>query len=74
MAARNTSKLAPAASAGCGEGYFLNGELASPEAAEVLVDKGLPFGDYWVASDFLRNLQMVCEARLRPTIRFHTIH
>jgi hypothetical protein len=74
MAARNTSKLAPAASAGCGEGYFLNGELASPEAAQVLVDRGLPFGDYRVASDFLWNLQTVCETRLRPTIRFHTIH
>ena len=53
----NGSKLTPAASAVFGEWYSINGGSASPEDGEVMAARGLPFGDYWVAGDFVLKLQ-----------------
>ena len=62
MLASNGSELMPAALAVFGfatvvsdakteESYSINGEPASPEDAEVMAARGLPFGDYWVRND-----------------------
>ena len=75
MAKNNGSKLTPAASAVFGEWYSINGESASPEDGEVMAAKGLPFGDYWVASDFVLKLRTFSEIKPRQRIHIHaSIH
>ena len=34
--------------------------------------RGLPFGDYWVASDFVRQLRTVSEIDPRRRVHIHT--
>ena len=63
----NGSKLTPAASAVFGKWYSINGEFASPEDGEVMAAKGLPFGDYWVASDFVLKLRTFSEIKHRES-------
>jgi hypothetical protein len=48
--------------------FFINGVPASLEDAEVLAARGLPHGDYWVASDFIRMLRAVTEIKPRRHI------
>ena len=54
-----------------GEWYFINGVPASLEDAEMLVARGLPYGDYWVASDFVRKLRTITEIKPRRHIAIH---
>ena len=51
--------------------YFINGVPASLEDAEMLVARGLPHGDYWVASDFVRKLRTITEIKPRRHIAIH---
>lgn len=69
-----SKKLTPAPSAVFGKWYSINGELASPADAEVMAARGLPFGDYWVASDFVCKLRAASEIIPRRGIKMHTIH
>jgi hypothetical protein len=52
-------------------GYFVNGVPASLEDAEVLAERGLPHGDYWVAGDFLRKLRTITKLKHRQHITIH---
>ena len=36
--------------------------------------KGLPFGDYWVASDFVLKLRTFSEIKPRQRIHIHALH
>ena len=71
--AGNGSKLMRGASV-LGKWYSINGELASSEDAEVMAARGLPFGDYWVARDFVRKLQTDSEIKPRQRIHLRAIH
>ena len=57
MARRDGWRLTPAARAIFGEWYSINRAPASPEDAAVIVARGLPYGDYRVANDFVRKLR-----------------
>jgi hypothetical protein len=51
-----------------GKWYSINGKPSSAEDGGVMAARGLPFGDYWVASDFVRQLRTVSE--IDPWHRF----
>jgi hypothetical protein len=58
MAASNDSTRLTSTAARVFAGwYFINGAPVSLDDAEVLAANGLPYGDYWVASDFVRELR-----------------
>jgi hypothetical protein len=65
-------KLTPEASAVFGKWYSINGKPASAEDGGIMAARGLPFGDYWVSSDFVRRLRTVSEIDPRRTVRIHT--
>ena len=72
MAASNDStRLTSTTSRVFGEWYFINGVPASLEDAEMLVARGLPYGDYWVASDFVRKLRTITEIKPQRQIAIH---
>ena len=66
-----SNDLTSTASRVFGEWYFINGVPASLEDAEVLAARGLPYGDYWVAGDFVRKLRTITEIRPRHHITIH---
>jgi hypothetical protein len=70
MAASNDSVTSTTARVFAGW-YFINGAPTSVEDAEVLAASGLPHGDYWVASDFVRKLRAVTEMEPRRNITIH---
>jgi hypothetical protein len=61
-----------------GKWYSINGKPSSAEDGGVMAARGLPFGDYWVASDFVRQLRTVSEIdpwhRFTFTLPFTTRH
>jgi hypothetical protein len=57
MARRDGWRLTPAARAIFGEWYSINGVPASPEDGAVMAARGLPYGDYRVANDFVLRLR-----------------
>ena len=59
MATSDGWRLTPAARAIFGEWYSIDGEPASREDAAVMAARGLPYGDYRVANDFVRKLRAV---------------
>jgi hypothetical protein len=67
----DSTRLTSSASRGFGEWYFINGVPASLEDAEMLVARGLPYGDYWVASDFVRKLRTITEIKPQRQIAIH---
>jgi hypothetical protein len=50
---------------------FINDAPASLEDAEVLAARGLPHGDYWVASDFVRELRAVVGIKPGKHVTIH---
>ena len=71
MAASNDStRLTSTTSRVFGEWYFIDGVPASLEDGEMLVARGLPHGDYWVASDFVRKLRAITAIEPRRYITF----
>jgi hypothetical protein len=72
MTARNDStRVTSTASGGFGEWYFINGLPASLEDAEVLVARGLPRGNYWVANGFVRKLRTVTDVAALHHLTVH---
>jgi hypothetical protein len=72
MTANNDlSRLTSTASRVFAGWYFINGVPASLEDAEVLAARGLPHGDYLVASDFVSKLRAVTEIKYRHHITIH---
>ena len=71
MAASNDSTRLTSTSSVFGEWYFINGAPASLEDAAVLAARGLPHGDYRVASDFVRKLRTISEIKPWRTITIH---
>jgi hypothetical protein len=69
MAVSSGWKLTPEASTVFGKWYSINGKPASAEDGGVMAARGLPFGDYWVASEFARRLRTVYE--IDPRLRVH---
>jgi hypothetical protein len=65
MTVRNETRPTSSLSRALAGWYFINGEPASLDDAEVLANRGLPHGDYWVASDFVCKLRAVTETKLR---------
>jgi hypothetical protein len=72
MAASDGWKVTPPGSAIFGEWYSINGRPASPEDTEVMAARGLPYGDYRVANDFVSMLRAVSEFGPRQRIRIHS--
>jgi hypothetical protein len=72
MAVSSGWKLTPEASAMFGKWYSINGKPASAEDGGVMAARGLPFGDYWVASEFVRRLRTVSEIDPWRRVHIHT--
>ena len=70
-ASNDSTRLTSTASRVFGEWYFIDGVPASLEDGEMLVARGLPHGDYWVASDFVRKLRTITEIKPQRQIAIH---
>jgi hypothetical protein len=70
MASNDLTRLTSTASGLSAGWYFINGAPLSLEDAEVLAVRGLPNGDYRVASDFVRKLRAITAIEPRRYITF----